>query len=63
MGDLSIDRGWDEDEEQLSEAEIARRHELLFCPACQHEHKGEHLGFICVGCPCPKAPPFRKLSL
>jgi hypothetical protein len=26
------------------------------CPACGHEHQGEPLAFICIGCACPETP-------
>jgi hypothetical protein len=37
--------------------------DLLWCPTCRHHHKGAPLGFICVGCPCEKRPPFQRLAL
>jgi hypothetical protein len=26
------------------------------CDKCKHDHAGEELGFVCVGCPCPERP-------
>lgn len=26
------------------------------CEACGHEHQGERLAYICIGCPCPEKP-------
>jgi hypothetical protein len=43
--------------------EADRRRELLGCPSCGHIHQGEAFAYICIGCPYPKQPPFRKLAL
>lgn len=57
MGERSIDFERDEpDYDPKAEA-------LLRCPDCGHVHQGQRFGFICIGCPCEKRPPFTKLAL
>ncbi len=57
MGERSIDfeRDVPDDDPKLKA--------LLKCPSCGHEHTDRRLGFICIGCPCEKRPPFTKLAL
>lgn len=43
--------------------ELPHQDEIRFCPACGHKHQSEAFGWICIGCPCQKQPPFRKLAL
>lgn len=57
MGEKSIDYERDEPDED------PKLKALLWCPACGHHHADQRLGFICIGCPCCKHPPFQKLAL
>jgi hypothetical protein len=38
-------------------------HVLRYCDKCDHDHQGEHLAFICIGCPCPERPGETKEHL
>lgn len=44
--------------EQLEELKILARVPKpgFDCQACGHRHAAEHLGFICIGCPCEMQP-------
>ena len=57
MGERSIDFERDTPDEDL------KLKALLQCPSCGHEHTDQKFGFICIGCPCEKRPPFTKLAL
>lgn len=26
------------------------------CSTCEHDHQGDRLAYICIGCPCPETP-------